>query len=173
MHDMGYEAEQSDPDWFDTMRTGKLPSFEDQFGKDGRFFASVRQTRVGIKGFKPTDLGELRTIFEFEMFGVGDDVGQTTIRLRHAYGELGQFGAGQYVSVFMDPDVFPNCLEYWGPAGIVWYRNVQARWTPVQGDTRVAFSLERPGGSGDLGEFRDAIELGGAQSRFPLPDLAG
>ena len=29
------------------------------------------------------------------MFGVGADAGQTTIRLRHAYGELGKFGAGQ------------------------------------------------------------------------------
>ncbi len=29
------------------------------------------------------------------MFGTGDDAGQTTIRLRHAYGEFGQFLAGQ------------------------------------------------------------------------------
>ena len=42
-------------------------------------------------------LGELRTTFEFEMFGTGVDEGQTTFRLRHAYGELGAFGAGQYL----------------------------------------------------------------------------
>ena len=39
--------------------------------------------------------GELRTIFEFDMFGVGVDAGQTTFRLRHAWGELEQIGAGQ------------------------------------------------------------------------------
>jgi hypothetical protein len=172
MLDMGYETGQSDPDWYDTMRTGKLPAYENQFGEDGRFFAGVRQSRLGFKGALPTDLGELRTTFEFEMFGVGADAGQTTIRLRHAYGELGQFGAGQTWSVFMDPDVFPNSLEYWGPTGVVWFRNVQVRWMPIQGDTRATIALEKPGGSGDLGQYRAEIELEGVQSRFPAPDLS-
>ena len=69
------------------------------------------------------------------MFGTGVDEGQTTFRLRHAYGELGAFGAGQTWSPFMDPDVFPNSLEYWGPTGMVFFRNVQLRWMPVTGDT--------------------------------------
>ena len=73
----------------------------------------------------PTDVGELKTQFEFELFGVGVDAGQTTFRLRHAYGELGQFGAGQTWSPFMDIDVFPNSIEYWGPNGMVFFRNVQ------------------------------------------------
>ena len=30
---------------------------------------------------------------------------------------VGQFGAGQTGSPFMDSDVFPNSLEYWGPNG--------------------------------------------------------
>ena len=67
-------------------------------------------------------------MFEFELFGTGVDEGQTTFRLRHAYGELGQFGAGQTWSPFMDPDVFPNSVEYWGPTGMVFFRNVQFRW---------------------------------------------
>ena len=33
----------------------------------------------------------------------------------------------------MDPDVFPNSLEYWGPTGMVFFRNVQVRWMPTQG----------------------------------------
>ena len=87
-----------------------------------------------MKSFTQTPLGELKTIFEFELFGTGADAGQTTFRLRHAYGELGQFGAGQTWSPFMDVDVFPNSLEYWGPSGMVFFRNVQVRWMPVQGD---------------------------------------
>jgi hypothetical protein len=172
MLDMGFEAGRSDPDWFDTMRTGKLPTYDGQYGEDGRFFAGVRQTRFGVKSYLPTDLGEMKTTFEFELFGVGPDAGQTTIRLRHAYGELGHFGAGQTWSPFMDPDVFPNSLEYWGPTGLVWFRNVQLRWMPIQGDTHATIALEKPGGSGDLGEFRADIELQGVQSRFPAPDLS-
>ena len=83
----------------------------------------------------PTAAGEIKTTFEFELFGTGVDAGQTTFRLRHAYGELGQFGAGQTWSPFMDIDVFPNSVEYWGPNGMVFFRNVQVRWMPIQGDS--------------------------------------
>ena len=172
MLDMGYQFKQNDPSWFDVVRPTKLPAFKNQFGEDGRWFSSVRQSRFGVKGFVPTDLGELRTIFEFEMFGTGVDAGQTTIRLRHAYGELGQFGAGQYWSVFMDIDVFPNSVEYWGPNGMVFFRNVQVRWMPIQGDTRMTIALERPGASADGGVYADRVELTDVKGRFPLPDVS-
>jgi hypothetical protein len=172
MLDMGYETGQSDPSWFDTARPVKLPAYENQFGEDGHWFMGVRQSRLGFRGFVPTSLGEVKTIIEFELFGTGVDAGQTTFRLRHAWAELGQFGAGQYWSTFMDPDVFPNSVEYWGPNGIVWFRNVQFRWTPVSGDTTVAIALERPGASADQGIYADRIELQGVTARFPLPDLA-
>ena len=174
MLDMGYQSKQNDPNWFDVVRPTKLPSFEGEFGDDGTFFSSVRQSRLGVKTSTPTSMGALKTIFEFELFGVGADAGQTTFRLRHAWGEIGQFGAGQYWSVFMDIDVFPNSIEYWGPTGMVFYRNVQARWTPWQTDSgsRFAISLERPGASGDAGKFEDRVELEGVEGDFEMPDIA-
>ena len=90
MTDMGYDFGRMDPGWTDVMRPSKLPSSADEFGADGVFFSGVRQTRIGIKAGLPTALGELKTTFEWELFGVGVDAGQTTFRLRHAYGELGQ-----------------------------------------------------------------------------------
>jgi DcaP outer membrane protein len=171
MLDMGYETGQADPNWFDTARPTKLPAYTNEFGKDGHWFMGVRQSRLGFKSFIPTGLGEIKTIFEFELFGTGVDAGQTTFRLRHAWAELGQFGAGQFWSAFVDPDQFPNTIEYWGPNAIVWFRNVQFRWTPVSGDTTVAIALERPGASADQGIYRDRIELQGITPRFPLPDL--
>jgi len=172
MLDMGYELKQNDPDWFDVVRPTKLPSFKDEFGRDGHFFAGVRQSRFGVKTSTPTGLGDLKTIFEFELFGVGVDAGQTTFRLRHAYGELGQFGAGQTWSPFMDIDVFPNSIEYWGPNGMAFFRNVQVRWMPIQGDTRLTIALERPGATGDQGAFAERIELQNIVGRFPYPDLS-
>jgi hypothetical protein len=173
MLDFGFNFTSINPNWFDTMRVTRLPTFDEQYGKDGSTYASVRQTRFGARSFSPTRLGELRTTFEFELFGTGVDEGQTTFRLRHAYGELGQFGAGQYWSPFMDIDVFPNSLEYWGPTGMVFFRNVQFRWMPIQGDRRLTLALERPGASGDAGLLADRIELQNVQGRFPLPDLTG
>ena len=174
MLDIGENFKTINPNWFDTMRVTKLPSFDGQFGQDVSTFAGVRQSRLGVKSSTPTKMGELKTIFEFELFGTGVDEGQTTFRLRHAWGELGAFGAGQYWSPFMDPDVFPNSLEYWGPTGMVFFRNVQVRWTPIRKENQtLMFAAERPGASGDQGVYADRIELGGISARFPSPDFSG
>jgi hypothetical protein len=172
MMDAGYNADQIHPDWYDVIRTTKLPAFKNQYGADANFYFSVRQTRLGFKNYFQTPMGELKTHFEFEMFGTGVDAGQTTMRLRHAYAELGQFGVGQYWSPFMDIDVFPNTVEYWGPPGMAFFRNVQVRWMPIQGETRLTFALERPGASADQGAYAGRVELGGVVPKFPLPDLS-
>ena len=173
MLDSGYNFGSINPNWFDVVRPTQLPSFAGEFGPNGSTFWGVRQTRFGVKTFTPTDFGDLKTIFEFELFGTGVDAGQTTFRLRHAWGELGHFGAGQTWSPFMDIDVFPNSLEYWGPNGMVFFRNVQVRWTPIQGASNVVIALERPGASADGGVYADRIELQHIAPQFKWPDLSG
>src|SRR5688572_5186862 len=168
MMDAGYNFNQIHPDWFDVVRPTKLPSFKNEFGTDGNTYFSVRQTRLGFKNYFQTGLGELKTHFEFEMFGTGVDAGQTTLRLRHAYAELGKWGVGQYWSPFMDIDVFPNTVEYWGPTGMAFFRNVQLRFMPIQGPTRLTIALERPGASADQGIYSDRIELADVKPRFPF-----
>jgi hypothetical protein len=172
MMDAGYNDQGIDPQWFDVQRPTKLATIKDGWGKDGNTFFSARQTRFGVKSTTPTEMGDLFTQFEWEMFGVGVDAGQTTIRLRHAYGQLGKWGAGQYWSPFMDIDVFPNTLEYWGPNGMAFFRNVQLRYMPIQGDTRLTIALERPGASADAGDIGDHYNLGAVKPLFPLPDLS-
>jgi hypothetical protein len=172
MLDTGYDFKQVDPNWFDVVRPTKLPSFPNEFGDNGNWYAGVRQSRLGFKGYVPTSMGEIKTIFEFELFGTGVNAGQTTFRLRHAWGELGQFGAGQTWSPFMDPDVFPNSLEYWGPSGMVFFRNVQVKWMPMQGENELFFALERPGASADQGTYADRIQLQNIKAHFPAPDFS-
>jgi hypothetical protein len=173
MTDAGYNFKQINPNWFDVVRPTKLPAFENQFGTNGNTFYGVRQTRFGVEATIPSPLGEITARFEWELFGTGVDTGQTTLRLRHAYGQLGHFGAGQTWSPFMDPDVFPNSLEYWGPNGMVFFRNIQVRWMPILGDTtRAAIAIERPGASADQGVYAGRIELQDVTPRFPLPDLS-
>jgi hypothetical protein len=173
MLDMGHDFEQIDPNWSDTLRVTRLPSFDDEFGRDHNTFAGVRQSKLGVRSTTPTGLGDLNTTFEFDLFGTGVDEGQTTFHLVHAYGELGAFGAGQTYSPFMDPDVFPNSIEYWGPTGMVFFRNAQARWMPLRGNQSLTLAVERPGASGDGGLYADRIELQNIRPRFPLPDFSG
>ena len=168
MLDIGHDFKQIHPDWYDTLRLTKLPKVANEFGEDNNTFMGVRQSRLGFRSSTPTALGELKTIFEFELFGTGVDSGQTTFRLRHAWGELGRLGAGQYWSPFTDPDVFPNSLEYWGPTGLPWYRNVQLRYTAIQTDnSNLMLALARPGASGDQGVYSDRIELEGIKAAIP------
>ena len=103
MLDIGHDFKQIHPDWYDTLRLTRLPKFADEFGEDNSSFAGVRQSRLGFRSSTPTAAGELKTIFEFELFGTGVDSGQTTFRLRHAWGELGRIGAGQYLEPVYRP----------------------------------------------------------------------
>lgn len=171
MTDAEYNFGQINPDWFDVMRPTQLDSSPGQFAPSGNFVFSVRQTRFGVKSSTKTSVGTLKTIFEFELFGVGVDAGQTTFRLRHAWGEIGHFGAGQTWSPFMDPDVFPNQLEYWGPNGMVFFRNIQLRWMPITGESHIWIALERPGASADGGVYANTIELANIVPRFNWPNL--
>jgi hypothetical protein len=169
--DVIYDFKQMDPKWYDVPRPSKLPSYKDQFAPDGQIYFSVRQTRMTVKSYVSTPLGPLSTWFEFDLFGSGADAGQTTIHLRHAYGELGKFGAGQTWSPFVDIDVFPNDLEYWGPNGMANIRNTQIRYMPIQGDTKLTIALEKPNGTADDGQYADMIALKNVKPQFSLPDL--
>lgn len=174
MMDAGYNFKTINPDWYDALRVTKLPADSKEFLPDGKVFYSVRQSRFGVKSFTPTSIGNLSTKFEFDMFGVGNYAGQTTIRLRHAYGEIGKFLAGQTNSAFMDGDVFPNSLEYWGPTGMVFFRNIQIRYTPLMtSQDNLAFALEAPGASADPGKLKDRTDLESVKQVFNVPDLTG
>jgi len=164
-----------DPDWDDAFRPSKI-GIDEQFGSDGQSSISVKQSRFGVKGSMPTGEGgtPLTFKFEFDLFGTGADAGQTTFRLRHAYGEWGALLAGQTNTLFMDGDVFPNTIDYWGPAGMVFYRNVQLRYTPFKSEnSHFSIAVERPGNDIDSGNLRliEGFEDLQVQNDETLPDL--
>ncbi|TVS10834.1 MAG: hypothetical protein EA419_09680 [Wenzhouxiangella sp.] len=175
MLDMIYDFNRVNPDWNDTLRPSQIPvncPGDAGCGTDGETIFGIRQTRFGMRAEIPTGIGTVNTKLEFELFGVGSDAGKTTPRLRHAWAELNQFGAGQTWSVFMDPDVFPNSIDYWGPPGMIFFRNVQARWTPLATERhRFAVALESPSSgvdSGKLPEISPSLDVRGKEK---LPDL--
>jgi hypothetical protein len=135
------------------MRPSKLPAFEEEFGKG--------QPHVRQRAPDPLRGADL----------VADDAGraQHDVRVRDV-----RHRAGQYWSPFMDIDIFPNSVEYWGPTGMVFFRNVHVRWIPIRSDTRqVMLGIERPGASNDAGRFEDRIELQGVTGQFRCPMSRG
>jgi len=176
MADFIGDTNRVDPAWEDAFRPSKIATYPGEFGSDGQVDGSVKQSRFGVTGNLPLsdDWGAIKFKFEFDLFGVGVDEGQTTFRLRHAYGEWGPLLAGQTNSVFMDIDVFPNVIDYWGPPGMVFLRNPQIRVTPWQTDnSSFAFAIERPSNDIDPGTIREFDpDLGNnIQNDELLPDL--
>ena len=49
MTDIGYNANQIQPDWFDVVRPTKLPTMKNEYGTDGNAYFGVRQTRFGVQ----------------------------------------------------------------------------------------------------------------------------
>jgi hypothetical protein len=132
-----YDSKLMDPAWQSTLRPSKIPvncppnGFDLGCGKNGFTNFSPKQTFLNIKGFLPTDYGEVKTELQFDLFGTGTEEGKIAFHLQKAYGQWGQFLFGQTESLFMDIDVFPNIVDYWGPSGMMFIRTFAATATGV------------------------------------------
>lgn len=94
----------------------------------------ARQSRFWLKSYTPTRLGDLNTYLEMDFFAFqspGDErvSNSYTPRMRHAFGQLGNFLAGQTWTTFMDAQALPELNDFGGPVGRIFVRQPQIRWT--------------------------------------------
>jgi hypothetical protein len=103
---------------------------------------SIRPTRLSLDFRVPTTkIGDVRFYLEGDLFGTNS----TTPRLRHAYAQAKNFLIGQTFSNFMDPDAFPDTLDFQGPNGMVSVRNPQLRYGfALSPSTTFYISVEKP-----------------------------
>jgi hypothetical protein len=102
---------------------------------------SIRPTRINLDfRILNTRAGDVRFYVEGDFFGTN----ATTPRLRHAYAQVKNFLVGQTFTNFMDPDAFPDTLDFQGPNGIVNLRNPQFRYTfALSSSADLSVSVER------------------------------
>ena len=127
-----YDFKRMNPDYSATLRPSQIPvncPGDAGCGKDGNWVFSARQSSLGLRSFIPTSWGLVKTDLSFDLFGSD---GSTSIHWLSIWAELGMFGVGQTYSNFMDIDVFPNTIDYWGPSGMVFVRNPQIRYHAVE-----------------------------------------
>src|SRR6516225_7779299 len=103
---------------------------------------SVRPTRLSLDFRVPTTkIGDVRFYLEGDLFGTN----ATTPRLRHAYAQARNVLIGQTFSNFMDPDGFPDTLDFQGPNGMVSVRNPQLRYgLALSPSTTFYIAVEKP-----------------------------
>src|SRR5262245_25729516 len=91
------------PSWEGALRPTRIAT-DERYGTDPQATLSVRQSRFGVYADLPAGGDDIHTEFEFDLFGVGKDEGQTTIRPRQIHGSWKWLLAGQANSLFMDGD---------------------------------------------------------------------
>ncbi len=171
--DLVQDFNRVDPAWDDTLRPSRIPTITGQFGDDGQSIISVRQSKFGVQMNRELAGRPFTLKFDFDLFGAGANEGETTFHLQNFYGQWGPILAGQTYSTFMDPDTFPNTIDYWGPPGMPYVRNPQIRYTYTSGANEFAVALEKPSDDIDPGQIRiidPAIGLN-IQSDEEFPDL--
>ena len=98
----------------------------------------ARETRLFLDIRGPVEGNELRMYVEGDFYGSG-----SVFRLRHAYGSYGGLLAGQTWTNFLDPDNFPNTIDFESPMAFPSFRQAQVRYTAKLNDqTSWAVSVE-------------------------------
>lgn len=126
----------------DSFDTTTIPTSGPQH-ENSRFHA--RQSRFSFDTRWRVDGDVARAFIEGDFFG-GEQGSDGDFRLRHAYGNLGQFTAGQTWTTFTDPSAVPQTLDFEGAVSNVNRRQGLVRWEqPVWfDDVLVAVALENP-----------------------------
>ncbi|HEY2862173.1 MAG TPA: DcaP family trimeric outer membrane transporter [Casimicrobiaceae bacterium] len=151
------------------------PSAANNEGSQLKFGA--RESRLFVKTNTPTKLGDLNTHVEFDFYGADGNESVSNshgLRLRHAYGTLGNLLAGQTWTNFMNPAALPETVDFGGPVGQIFDRQAQVRWTQhfgpfaSSGGGQWSVGLENP---------ETVVQIpGGASFRADddrLPDVTG
>jgi hypothetical protein len=101
-----------------------------------RFHA--RQTRLSLDAQRSGENGRPPT----RIFVEGDFFGdESSLRLRHAYGEYGNFILGQTWSTLAHRAALPNTLDLTGDVASVSARKAQVRWATPLGNERWTFAV--------------------------------
>lgn len=156
-----------------------IPSTVPIGGESGeKFDMHAKQSRFNVKSVTDTDAGKLTGFIEidFQLSGQGDERISNSYapRVRHAflnwdYSDTGSFLAGQTWSTFFNAAALPNTVDFVGPAGTIFQRQAQIRWTnKFSNGGAIHFGVENP----STGLNGPGAGSGNNLDESNLPDLA-
>ena len=133
---------------FDYFVTSAIPTSGPGTLFGTQFTAQAKQTRMNVDLRRDTEAGPARLFVEADWFGnasIDFQPGSYQLRLRHAFGQLGNVAAGYSFSAFMDNDALPDTLDFEGPGAAPYLLVAGARYIWKLGkNTNVALSAEAP-----------------------------
>ncbi len=152
---------------------GATTGRSDEGSADNQTHFHARETRLALTTDTPTAFGgPVRAHVEMDFFGpAGDETfsNANQLRMRHAFVDWNGILAGQYWSNFMPLVALPSTLDFHGPAGYIFVRQAQLRYTfDVGAGNQLAFSAENP--QTKVANL-DAAGLDGFEGVDRMPDL--
>jgi len=95
--------------------------------------ASAKESRLTLRTHTPSSWGPITTLLEADFYGTAGTETATNSnnpRLRHAWGTIGSFGAGQYWSNIANLSAVPETIDFTPQIGIFGpFRQAGVRWT--------------------------------------------
>lgn len=147
--------------------------------EDGTLSMHAKQSRFWIKTSTKTEAGTLKTHIEGDFFDFTGHMNEVVsnsshFRARHLYGQLGGLLVGQTWTNFMSLHSYADTVDFFGPTGMLFIRQVQVRYTVNPNDNlMVAVAIENPEVSGfettAFGAFTSETGMG----KDTLPDFTG
>jgi hypothetical protein len=140
--DMTYDNENAGDD--NRFITAKIP-VEGDPSKGGKpvFNINAKGSQLRLDVRAPEVAGSPRFYYENDFYGSGG--GEFPYRVRHLYGEIYNIVVGQTFSVFEDPDVWPDTVDYEGPNSAIFARRPLLRYLyRIATDWQLNFGIEQP-----------------------------
>ncbi|HVM97825.1 MAG TPA: DcaP family trimeric outer membrane transporter, partial [Candidatus Acidoferrales bacterium] len=172
--DMTYDNQNAGDD--NRFITAKIPVDGDPT-KGGKpvFNINAKGSQLRIDVRAPEVAGAPRFYYENDFYGSGG--GEFPYRVRHLYGQIYNIIVGQTYSVFEDPDVWPDTVDYEGPNSAIFARRPLARYElRLEDEWQMNFGIEQPEAEVDTttqsaASGRNSAPDGGVNVRWERSDV--
>ena len=129
----------------DRFVTAQLPTEgEPSYGGGNQFNMNARGSTLSVDVRAPGVEGSPRFYYNNDFYGGGTDGGMQ-FRIKQLYGEYYNVTAGFTYSVFEDPDVWPDTVDFEGPNSMIFARQPTVRYLlPLNEHWQLNFGIQQP-----------------------------
>ena len=113
------------------------------YGGGAQFNMNAKGSQLKVDVRAPDLPGNLRFYYQNDFYGSGSAA--MNYRLQQLYGEFYNVTAGFTYSIFEDPDVWPDTVDYEGPNSAIFARQATVRYMLPLGDAwQLNFGVQQP-----------------------------
>jgi hypothetical protein len=127
-------------------------------GGGEQFNATAKGSSISVDVRAPNMPGDFRFYYNNDFFGSGSSA--MNYRLKQLYGQFYNVTAGFTYSIFEDPDVWPDTVDFEGPNSAIFARQATVRYMVPLGDQlQLNFGVQQPSSDVDNNGYATATPV--------------